>query len=209
MKILVIGHPRSGTSLTNRIFREHPEVKKMIFEKNILKDKLFHKKLPSKYNCGEKVTYTKDILLKGNSTTVIDYCLKWTKEFGEQARIIQPIRHPYDVWNSMLKHSVHRKKEDYIIDKYDKYFNVLLKNVNLINSLSNSFTFKYENLIMNKNKVTKQLYSFCDLSEYEYKEKMKSKRVFAYKRTGFKLYDHKDFKTLIEFYNKFEGPVYS
>ena len=37
MKILIIGFPRSGTSLMHRIIKSHPEVKKMFFETNMLK----------------------------------------------------------------------------------------------------------------------------------------------------------------------------
>ena len=37
MKILIISFPRSGTTLTQRIIKSHPDVQNMFFETNHLK----------------------------------------------------------------------------------------------------------------------------------------------------------------------------
>ena len=110
MKILVIGFPRSGTTMMQRIIRQHPDVKKVFFETNLMKligtekENLLNKKFPQGKNIGEKVIYEKEVMGKAtnDAPTPVDYCKMWNKGFKNEARIIQIIRHPYDVWNSLL-----------------------------------------------------------------------------------------------------------
>lgn len=55
MKILVVGFPRSGTTLTYRIFKTHPQVEEMNFEKYVL----LNKSLIKSFNLIEGIKYEK------------------------------------------------------------------------------------------------------------------------------------------------------
>ena len=128
-KILIIGFPRSGTSLMYRIIKQHPEVRKMFFEANMLKrvgtdsENTLNHFFTIRETVGEKIIYEKDRMGKlSTSPTPVDYCKMWNKRFKKGARIIQIIRHPYDVWNSLImkkyvnrniKHSIPRMTEKY------------------------------------------------------------------------------------------------
>jgi len=212
MKILIVGFPRSGTSLTHRIFNKHPEIQKMFFEtfiiRNYKKKQLvnLYKEFSPGVGCGEKIIYTKPVIGKQNSMTVIEYCQKWNSFFKEEARIIQPIRHPADSWKSMIKNSVHRKKSGVMKRLYNLYFETIPKYTEIINSFQNCFTFKYENLIMNRDEVVKDLFSFCNLPSFNFNERMKKNRVFANKKPPFPL--HEKMEQTLDIFNKFEGPKY-
>ena len=103
MKILVVGFPRSGTTLTYRIFKTHPQVEKMVFEKRLLLNRHLMKSFTPGKNCGEKVIYEKRVIGKiGISTyNIVDYCKDWNKLFKDEARIVQIIRHPLHSLNSL------------------------------------------------------------------------------------------------------------
>ena len=212
MKILVVGFPRSGTSLTHRIFKKHPEIKRMFFEKFMIKNCSKRELIKSEkvfspgVGCGEKIIYTRRRVKKDGSMSVVDYCKKWNKFFGKEARIIQPIRHPFDSWTSMKKNGVHRKNSEIMERLYNLYFEVVPECTEVIGSFPNCFTFKYENLVMNKDEITKELYSFCNLSDFYFDEKMKKRRVFANKKLPF--YRHKKMSEVLNIFNKFDGPKY-
>lgn len=212
MKILVVGFPRSGTSLTYRVFDKHPKIQKMFFETFIIRNHKkknlinLYKQFAPGIGCGEKVIYTKPVIGKPGSMTAIEYCEKWNSYFKGEARIIQPIRHPIDSWNSMLKNSVHRKRRDVMDRLYNLYFKTIPKYTEIINSFSNCFTFKYENLVMNRDSVTEQLYSFCNLSPFHFDENMKRGRVFSNKKLPFK--EHEQMREALNIFNRFDGPEY-
>lgn len=212
MKILVVGFPRSGTSLTHRIFKNHPEVRRMFFEKFMIRNRSkkelikLYKEFSPGINCGEKIIYTRRRVKKDGTLTVIEYCQRWNDFFGEEARIIQPIRHPFDSWASMKKNGVHRKKPEIMERLYNLYFEIVPNYTEIISSFPNCFTFKYENLVMNKDNVVKDLYSFCNLSDFNFDEKMRERRVFANKELPF--YRHEKLSEALLVFNKFDGPKY-
>ena len=184
----------------------------MFFEKFMIKNRSkgelikSYKEFSRGVGCGEKIIYTRRRVKKDGSMSVVDYCKKWNKFFGTEARIIQPIRHPFDSWTSMKKNGVHRKNLKIMKRLYNLYFEVVPKCTEIISSFPNCFTFKYENLVMNKDKVIKEMYSFCNLSDFNFDEKMKERRVFANKDLPFNR--HEKLSEALYTFNKFDGPKY-
>ena len=199
MKILVVGFPRSGTTLTYRIFETHPQVEEMIFEKYILLNKQLIKSFTPGRICGGKVTYEKRVLGKiGKSTyNIVDYCKDWNKLFKDEARIIQIIRHPFDSLNSLVVSKKRFKRGPSAVRVYKEYLKYMAGYTLNIAELDNCITIKYEDLVMNPDKVIKKLYKHCNLNQTKFKEKMKTKRIFNYK--------HKDF--LFEWDDRLEGVI--
>jgi len=232
MKILVIGFPRSGTTMMQRIIRQHPDVKKVFFETNLMKligtekENLLNKKFPQGKNIGEKVIYEKEVMGKANkdAPTPVDYCKRWNKRFKNEAKIIQIIRHPYDVWNSLLiKKYVRRDIRDAIIKMEKKYFEFVPTYFTRIARFKNCLTVKYEDVVKNPEIVIPEIYSYCKLdSSFKSRERMRAGRLFAYKRNGFRIHDfrlHKqknrfmkvmseNIEDCLEILNQFPGPEY-
>lgn len=231
MKILVVGFPRSGTSLMHRIIKRHPEVKKMFFETNMLKrvgtetENTLNHFFPQRETIGEKIIYEKDRMGKqSTSPTPVDYCKMWNKRFKRQAKIIQIIRHPYDVWNSLIiKKYIRRNIKHSVPRMTEKYFDFIPNYFERISEFKNCFTVKYEDLILNSDIIIPQIYEHCGLStNYVFKEHMKERKVFLYKHNGFKIHDfrlHKqknefmkilseNIDDCLEILNQFPGPIY-
>jgi hypothetical protein len=202
MKVQVMAFPRSGTTLTCRTFRRHKDMEAMFFEKILLlpKRNRTKKDLIRKYpvfapgrNCGEKNIYGKAHFgktpMRPTDLTPIQYCRKWNKFFGKEARLVQIVRHPYDVWNSMiLKLFIRRGWEAGIIKRMKSYFDFFPKYVNEMQKFPNCLSIKYEQFILHPDKTLKTLYSFCNLdtSNIQY-EPMKISKVFWYKTKGFEV----------------------
>ena len=232
MKILVIGFPRSGTTMMQRIIRQHPNVKKMFFETNLMKligtekENLLNKKFPQGKNIGEKVIYEKEVMGKANkdAPTPIDYCKLWNKRFKNEAIIIQIIRHPYDVWNSLLIKKYVRRDIKYAIVKMErKYFEVVPKYFTEVARFRNCLTVKYEDVVANPEIVIPEIYSHCKLdSSFKSRERMRAGRLFAYKRNGFFIHQsrlkneknqflkvmNENIEECLRMLNKFPGPEY-
>lgn len=199
MKIQIMSFPRSGTSLTRRILKRHPHVEAMFFEKLLLHPAHCptKKKLLKKYpvfgpgrNCGEKNIYGKSFYGKEpqrpDHLTPITYCKKWNKFFGDEARLIQIVRHPHDVWNSMIrKKYMRRRMEEHIVREMKGYFNFFPVFIEEMRKFPNCLSIKYEELVMNPEVMIKKIYDFCNLdSSFVQHEKMKEGRVFCYKAKG-------------------------
>ena len=232
MKILVIGFPRSGTSLTYRIFRRHEDVVRMYYEslllwrhrnKNI--NNLF-KEFKSKQSCGEKIIYEKPFVGKKKDYTFIDYCNDWNDLYGDDARIIQVVRHPYDSWNSIIqKKYVARRIPQYVCSNLRKYFKCVPQYTQEIMNFPNSFTFKMEHLIESPDEILNKLYTHCDLNpkRSKFNEPIKNGKAFNYKRKGFFIDNdsrvqhqreefwkimNKNLPGLLKVMNKIDGPEY-
>jgi len=209
MKILIIGFPRSGTTLIHRIIGSHSEVRKMYFERNMMKrigtqnERSLNQIFPEGKNLGEKVIYEREIIGKTNSEspTPIKYCKLWNNRFKNEARIIQIIRHPYDVWNSILiKKYIRRDKINAILKMQRKYFEFIPNYFDRISKFKNCFTVKYENLVLEPNIIIPKIYEHCGLNgRYTPIERMRAGRVFAYKIKGFRIYDKRLKKQKNEF----------
>lgn len=193
MKILVIAWPRSGTSLTLRILGKHPQVEKSYFETKLLRKYPDKKRLAHLYkpfgrgrSCAEKIIYEGPTFGHTTKDTPQMYCERWNQFFGKEAKIIQIIRDPRDVWNSLLLNLyIKRHWEGLIIRRLNKYFDSFGKTLNDIDKYENSLTLKYEDLILNSE--INRIYKFCELKPFAYKEKMKTKKVFLYKQIGMRI----------------------
>jgi len=216
MKILVVGFPRSGTSLTHRIFAKHPEVKGMLFEKWALKQGATKKELIGKYpmfrnTCGEKTIWEKRVTGKIGKTNenIIDYCLKWNDWFKDEARIIQIVRHPFDSLNSLVISKKRFPRGPSFKTVYPEYLNNASRFIDGIKSIPNCMTIKYEDLISNPEPMIKKMYKHCNIdANHKHQEKMKTGRIFNYKEKDF-LFKYDDrLKNIIDTFNKIKGVKY-
>ncbi len=195
MKALIIAWPRSGTSLSLRIFKKHPQIERTYFETKLLRKFPNEKRLVNLHkpfgkgrNCAEKIIYEGATFGSKTDHTPQMYCERWNQFFGQEAKIIQIIRHPKDVWNSLiLKLYIKRNWEHMIPAKVEHYFDSFGKTLNDIDKHDNTLTIKYEDLILNLSEMTKKVYAFCGLDKYKFTEKMRIKRVFLYKEIGMRI----------------------
>lgn len=216
MRILVVGHARSGTTLLRRIFRRHRNVKRCLHEKFIL---IKHKKDPysKRRNWSEKVVYVHkyiyDIWTKKRyeGTTIVDYCSIWNERFGNESRIVHIVRHPYDVLISLFR-KIERRRKGNMTDKeklkiINNYLSIVPDYTEAIMSFDNCISVKYENLILNKDNILPLMFKFCNLPIVADSEGMKVGRVFVYKKVGFDF--SRDISNVISVMNKIPGPKYS
>jgi hypothetical protein len=218
MKILIVGFPRSGTTLSYRIFENHPDIEKMLFEKQSLKRVKTKEELLKKYpmykkkNVGEKTIWEKRVMGKiliEEKFDIVDYVKRWNYFFGEEARVVQIIRHPFDSLNSLVlskKRFPRGPKFDLV---YKEYLDYASKFVTEIMNISNCFTIKYENLIKNPDYIIKLMYDHCGIdSSYKHKEKMKKGRIFNYKEKDFLFNYDSRLENIIDTFNCIDGPKY-
>lgn len=216
MKILVVGFPRSGTSLTYRIFKKHPDVKQMIFERWMLKQADTKQQLISLYpffnsTCGEKVIWAKRVTGKIGKTKndIIDYCNQWNDWFGNEARIVQIIRHPFDSLNSLVISKKRLPRGPSFENVYREYLKCAGIFVDGIRSIPNCMTIKYESLITDSDSVIKKLYSHCNIDPtFQYPEKMKQKRVLNYQEKDFLFNYDERLEKIIDVFNETPGVKY-
>jgi len=232
MKILVIGFPRSGTTLMYRTIRGHPQMEKMLFETNMMKligtqrENRLAQVFPKGKNIGEKVIYEREMMGKkrSNPPTPVEYCKRWNKIFKKEARIIQIIRHPYDVWNSILiKKYVQRDIKDAIVKMEERYFNFVPTCFATIDRFKNCLTIKYEDVVSNPEIIISKIYKHCRLDPNHFpKEEMRTSRLFAYKTKGFRINEprlrdqknkfmeimNKNIDECLEILNQFPGTEY-
>ena len=195
MKALVIAWPRSGTSLTLRAFKGHPQIERTFFETKLLRKHPVKKRLINLYkpfargrNCAEKIIYEGAKFGSKTKDTPQMYAERWNSFFGNEAKIIQIMRHPKDVWNSLLlKLYIKRHWEHLILTKLEDYFDSFGKVLNDIDKYENCLTIKYEDLIIKPDIMFNKIYRFCELDPFIYREKMRIKKVFWYKEIGMRI----------------------
>lgn len=195
MKILIIGFQRSGTTLLRRIFGAHPGVRQILHEEFLLtrfktlpeikKYLVTRKTKMNKQTWGDKTPYYPNI----RKMPVSRYCGMWNDLFGKEARIIHVVRHPYDV-----AFSVHKKYSKQTFHKaITLYRKSIINSVKATLSMPTAITFKYEDLVLNPDKMVPELFEFCNLdSSVDFRALMKNwenpkyrsfdeSRVFAHK----------------------------
>jgi hypothetical protein len=220
-RILVVGFPRSGTTLTYSIFKNHPEVGVFLFEKWLLnKCKTVEgaeKKHPFFRNqtkaCGAKVIYAKQVIGKlGKSTqTVVDYCEKWNRFFGDQSRIVQIVRHPCDSLNSLVQSKKRLPRGPVFESVYEQYLKFIPDYTLQIAELPNVFTFKYEDLILNHKETLKKILEHCGLdTNYTYPKRIKTEKALNHQVHGNFLFKYNPrLKDAVEKFNRLPGIKYN
>jgi hypothetical protein len=221
MKILVIGFQRSGTTLLRRLMNIHPDVKRMFHEVFLLNS--FHSvELLSKHlkkhniniekdNWGEKVPYYPS----ARKIPIIKYCENWENYFGINSRILHIVRHPYDVALSNVKKFQKIKVVGQPIDIYKK---IVPKAVEQIGTMKSVYTFKYEDLLIDPDRMMFNIYKHCNLNpDIDFRnlmlkmeniryQKFDPSRAFAYKEKQLD-WDY-DLDSTIEKLNEIDGVKY-
>lgn len=217
MKILVVGFPRSGTSLTYRIFKNHPQVKQMYFEQWVIKKPKTKEEFLNRYplfrksTCGEKVICEKRVTGKIGKTnqTIVDYCLKWNDWFEDEAKIIQIVRHPIDALNSLVISKQKFPRGPVFNFVYKEYLEYIPNYLFRISKISNCKTIKYEDLLSNPKKIINDLYEYCNLKSYNFQERIKKEKAFKYLNQKKLLFEYNDLLELAtETLNKIPGAKY-
>jgi hypothetical protein len=219
LKILITGFQRSGTTLMRRLVQAHPEVRRVFHEQFLLKRNKSKRALysylrsqgvkPNDDIWGEKVPYYPGV----RKTSVIQYCKMWEEYFGKHAKIIHIVRHPIDVALSVMHmYGVPFRGPKRVYKRIiPKVIPIFLENPKVYNV-------KYEDLLLNYDKVLPNIFKFCGLNPKANieKELQKSKKIryrkidpsraFAYKNRGG--YNTKGLNRVIEVANMIEGPKY-
>jgi len=207
MKVLIVGIGRSGTTMTYRLFRSHPEIKGALLEQCILLLVKNRKQLENKYpcfkkSCCEKINYTRDKIRKPHievEETIYDYCNLWLDWFKDEARIVNIIRHPLDTIYSAIAKRGRRMgivsngfkgfeniSKNISENMVNNYFKISPKYPEMISKLPQTITVKYEDMVGDYDKHN-QVFNFCGLSDYVFPERRKIDRIFAYKNNGFRI----------------------
>ena len=224
MKVLVIGHARSGTTMLRRLIQQHPNIHAIFHEVFIIskhrkdKKKIFqwidNRNLEGK-NWGEKVPYLR-VVRQGIGP--IQYYRLWQDLFKDDAKVIHIVRHPYDSALSLKKKKSRKGQKTNLKMVLKRYKNVVPLMVKDIFSNENCMNVKYEELVLHPIETLTEIYKFCGL---RYDSKIVSKisnsnnlkfgginsdRVFSYKKEGFSFEFDKE--ELFEILNEIKGVKY-
>jgi len=220
MKILIIGFQRSGTTLMRRIIQGHPEIRKIFHESFLLRKYQTKEALmmaiertkfdPINDNWGEKTPFYPNI----RRIPVLKYCNTWNEYFGDESRILHIVRHPVDVAASILK----KTNIGTINEPLNFYCNIMGAIIPDVKKIKNTFTFKYEDVLLNPDGVLPKIFDFCglrlDVNFRQYLKKLKNtkyqtldaSRVFAYKNKNVII--KRDLREVIKTANEIDGPKY-
>jgi hypothetical protein len=222
MNILVVGFQRSGTTLLRRLLQLHPQVRRIYHENFLLKICKDKQTLiqfvenrgidVTKDNWGEKVPY----FPSARKFPIIKYCEKWNKFFNSKSRILHIIRHPYDVAVSNVNKFKYIKNLEQPIRTYKGIVPVATKKIMKMN---NTYTFKYEDLLINPDDMLFKIYKHCGLKpDINFRKKMRTiknrkyqkidpSRAFAYKKEQKLNFDF-DLDCVFDILNEIDGVKY-
>lgn len=192
-RILLVGFPRSGTTFSHKIFKSHPEVGIFQFEKWQLNKCETLSEVEKKHPffkdqskaCGGKVIYAKKVIGKihKSTQTIVDYCEKWNNFFGDQSRIVQIVRHPYDSLNSLVLSKKRTPRGPIFESVYEQYLQYIPDYTLQIAALPNTFTYKYEDLVLNHEETLKKILEHCELdTNYTYSNRVKTEKALNHQR---------------------------
>ena len=222
MNILIVGFQRSGTTLLRRLLQLHPQIRRMFHEQFLVKicrDKQTMLDFANKHgvntntdNWGEKVPY----FPSARKYPVVKYCEQWERYFGEASRILHIVRHPYDVALSNVKKFKNIHSVEQPIKIYKRIVPVAVKK---IDKMKSTYTFKYEDLLMDTDNMMFNIYKHCGLKpdinfrkkmrviqNYRY-QKIDPSRAFAYREQNLKWKDY-NLNSVIEIVNEIDGVKY-
>jgi len=171
LKILVIGHSRSGTTLLRKLLESHLQVRRILNETWLLYElrgrsvsnfmwdafgnpiKLLFDPITS--NWGEKVLFDWPELDFG-IFTAYDYCVLWN-EYFEDVKIFNIYRHPFDVVLSVAD-----KRKISVEEATNIYLKTMPSMHEDINSLPNSCEIRFESLIAEPIIALKNILAFSN-----------------------------------------------
>jgi hypothetical protein len=224
MKILLIGFQRSGTTLLRRLVTMHPDVRTIMHEQFLLyqcRDKasvvsyLQSRNIDfKKENWGDKTPYYPNI----RRIPVAKYCETWTDYFGKkESKILNIYRHPYDIAFSVDS----KYRGQTFVKATSIYKKSILRTLRETIDMPNVMSFKYEELILNPDKMIPKIYKFCGLNnKVKFRKLMKrwenskyqsfdESRVFAYKGKKIPKFKGDISNILSELNDKLDGPEYN
>jgi hypothetical protein len=191
MKILVIGYQRSGTTLLRRLIGLHPDVAAMIHEKRILnhgkeKKKVLEYVSKISKSCKENNNWGEKVPFYGTAS-ILSYCKKWIKVFGDEAIIVHILRHPVDVAisNVKMKRSPARSVEKGV-ELYKKVYPKILEETEKTDELmKKTIVISFETLVMNPKESLSKIFAFCKLRN----DKKIVENISSAKRNALRYFD--------------------
>ncbi len=199
--IFIVGMPRSGTTLLHQLIASSKDVEGVgesyivpqFFENNIFSKEFFDKiNKNNKFNkdylveiskmLGEKFNKLKqtekNIIVDKNPSNF--YWIGFIKLLFPNSKIIHIQRNLKDISLSIYKNIFGTSQMDWSYSQKNitNYIKIYLKTINYWKKKYPNFIYEveYENLINNRSKETKKLFSFCDINW--------SENIFNYYKTG-------------------------
>ena len=128
-KIFITGFRHSGTTMTMQLIKAHPQVGWIENEEGYIefdKPKKWVLRMAKKqvndmkkYSWGEKIPWGIRSSDK-DGKRAIEMTKKWLKYFGKDARVIQVLRHPADVFLSDRDNIIKKKEMNWLINTVEK-----------------------------------------------------------------------------------------
>jgi len=197
MNILIIGFQRSGTTLLRRLLQLHPQVRRVFHESFFLaktKDKqtlIQHVERmgvnTEKDNWGEKCPYYPNL----KKIPIFKYCDIWNRYFGDKSRILHIVRHPYDCALSNVKKFKHIPSVDNPLNLYRRSVS---PSVVKVSKMKSAFTFKYEDMVLDSDRMMFDIYKHCGLKpDINYRKKMRAIKNSVYQKIDMsRAFNYKD-----------------
>ena len=164
-KIFITGFKHSGTTMTMQLIKAHPQVGWIENEEGYIEfDKpkewvlMMAKKQVSdmkKYSWGEKIPWGIRSSDK-DGKRAIRMIKKWFKFFGKDAKVIQVLRHPADVFLSDHDNIIKKKEMDWLINTVEKV-------IDFINKDKRCGVVVYEELVTYPEIVIPKIFDFLRL----------------------------------------------
>jgi hypothetical protein len=174
MKIFITGFRHSGTSMLMQLIRAHPQVGWIEDEEGYIeydKTKLWLNEMASKkvsnlgkFSWGEKLPWGTRAQDKGGKRIIRDI-RKWLSFFGKKARVIQILRHPFDV--SLSSYPLDITRSEIAEDQYSFYMSSVPKVIDFINKDRRCGVTVYEGLVMYPKESLKNIFDFLKLKSDE------------------------------------------
>ena len=205
IKIFITGFRHSGTTMTMQLIKAHPQVGWIENEESYIefdKDRkwmlmMAGKKVDDlkKYAWGEKIPWGVRTGDK-DGKRAIEMSKKWLKYFGKDARVLQVLRHPFDVFLS------DRGGNKILVKEMNWLTNTVEKVVEFMNTDKRCAIVSYEELVAYPEKSLTRIFEFLGLGASKKIVdkvintplkfgKINSDRAFAYKSKDVKFeYDY-------------------
>jgi len=227
-RILIIGFQRSGTTLLRRLLCQHPDVAYIIHEGRLLKTTNDRQVV---YECAQRIAEENGIkanlrnsawgdkvpFCASSPKKIVGYCRKWQAMFGEKARVLIIVRHPYDVAISSEK--AFEQNPERILRVFASsmpgFISTMLEDDSVM-------ILKFEDLVSNAADVLSRICRYCTLDssaeavdkmssagrgELRYFDRVEPSRAFAYKAEGVSV-PNGHFQLVLETLNRIEGMLY-